>query len=337
MVRASCALVVALAAVPSARADFKESYRGGMEAVDDGNWREVARLMRLAAAEQPREMEKVRLYGMRSDAYLPYYYLGVALYNLNDCEGALAAWRTSEMHAAVQRTPEYRSLAGLRRACEARARAAATPAPTATPAPGPGPAAGATLAQAIAAAEANVAEAGQHAASAAGLRADPASAAAHRQATELLARARMKLDSGRRAGSMADLEQAQDMAARAALQFETLVRGAAARRDAAKAERPFAPPAELLAAARAYFGGSYREAAALLAGVQYAAPRAAAQAALLRAAARHSLFVLSSGRDERLQQEAQADVAACRRHDPALTPDPRFFSPRFVEFFKSAR
>ena len=86
---------LALLAVP-ARADYKDSYRKGMELAEKGNWPEVARHMRAALEEQPREGEQVKLYGMRFELYLPHYYLGLALFNGGDCEGALRAWDSSQ-------------------------------------------------------------------------------------------------------------------------------------------------------------------------------------------------------------------------------------------------
>ncbi|HEX6739165.1 MAG TPA: hypothetical protein VF310_12880, partial [Vicinamibacteria bacterium] len=94
------------------------------------------------------------------------------------------------------------------------------------------------------------------------------------------------------------------------------------------------PPADLLAAASAYFDGRYQEAVAALDGARYEAGPAALQAHLLRAASRHALYLLGGGRDEALRQAIAADIQAVRRLDPAFEPDPSAFSPRFRELFR---
>jgi hypothetical protein len=136
--------------VASARADYKDTYRRGMEAIDHGNWPEAARRMSDALAEQPREGEQVKLYGMRFEPYLPHYYLGLARFNAGDCAGALSAWSTSESQGAVKGTGQYKTLLKNRQTCEGKV-AKAPPPPK--PPPGPDPAA---VSQAVQAAEAEV-------------------------------------------------------------------------------------------------------------------------------------------------------------------------------------
>jgi hypothetical protein len=65
--------------------------------------------------------------------------------------------------------------------------------------------------------------------------------------------------------------------------------------------------------------------------------RAAAQAHLFRAAARFALFRVGSEADAALKSRAAQDVAACRRADASLAPDPQAFSPAFAEFFRRGR
>lgn len=94
-------LVLGALALPAA-ADWRETFADGVRAWDLGQWREAARRMREATAEKPEATgEKIRIYGMKWERYLPYYYLGMALYEVDDCRAALAAFDTSHAEGAV--------------------------------------------------------------------------------------------------------------------------------------------------------------------------------------------------------------------------------------------
>ena len=95
------------------------------------------------------------------------------------------------------------------------------------------------------------------------------------------------------------------------------------------------PPAPLRAAAALVFTARYQDAVTRLATLKYPAGPAAGHAALLRAAAQYSLYLLGGERDERLLAQARQAVAETRRHTPNLRPDPSTFSPRFVQFFST--
>jgi hypothetical protein len=354
---AALALVGLILLASPARADYKDSYRRGVELAEKGNWAEVARHMQAALAEQPREGEQVKLYGMRFEPYLPHYYLGLALANTGDCEGALAKWVISQGQGAVQKTAHFKTLQKSRDACQTRV---AKKPPSAAPA-GPDPAA---VSQAVQAAENELArteEAGRALAAletdpllAAGWEQDAALGGAQKQARDLAASARTKLQAARGKSDLAQLAEAREMAARAGQQLEAVRQEAGRRRESARlaADKKAAedarradlrsptpsasagPPAELLQAARAYFGGQYRTAADSLARVNYPGGPAAVHALLFRAAARHSLYVMGGQKDDALRQSALADVQALRKLDPRFSPDVQAFSPRFREFFK---
>ncbi len=352
--RAALALAALLLASP-ARADYKDSYRKGVELAEKGNWAEVARHMRAALAEQPREGEQVKLYGMRFEPYLPHFYLGLAMANTGDCEGALAQWVTSQGQGAVQKTAHFKTLQKSRDACQTRVAKKPTSPPS-----GPDPAVG----QAVQAAENELAKAEEASRALAALESDPLLAAgwdqdaalggAQKQARDLAASARTKLQSAKGKGDLAQIAEAREMAARAAQQLEGVRQEGGRRRESARlaAEKKAAedarradlrsptpsasagPPAELLQAARAYFGGQYRTAADSLAKVTYPGGPAAVHALLFRAAARHSLYVMGGQKDDTLRQSALADVQALRKLDPRFSPDAVAFSPRFREFFR---
>jgi len=356
---------LALLAAP-ARADYKDSYRKGMELAEKGNWAEVARHMRAALGEQPREGEQVKLYGMRFEPYLPHYYLGLALFNGGDCEGALRAWDSSQGQGAVQKTSQFKTLQKSRDACQVRLDASRKT-PSAPPV-GPDPAA---VNQAVQAAEGEIGKAEEAGRGLAGLETDPLLAAgwaqdaalggAHKQARDLIAAARTKLQSARGKGDLGQLAEAREMASRAGQTLEAVRQEAGRRREAARAaadkkaadERlaasvatrspspgpaapsaPTGPPAELLQAARAFFGGQYRAAADSLSRVSYAGGPAAVHALLFRAASRRALYVIGGQKEEALRDSALADLQALRKLDPRFTPDPQAFSPRFREFFR---
>jgi len=280
---------VFLALAPSARADFKDTYRKALEAVDRKRWPEVAQLMREAISQNPREGEKVKLYGLRFETYLPHFHLGVALSETGDCAGALRAFEVSEGQGAVRGAPVYAQLLDAKSACQKLA-GPATPPPTLpspppTTAPRPTPTLPPTPAPTPTPTTAPVPTPSPTAMPTATPRSPPPPSASPTPASQ----------------------------------------------------RPGPPPPELVRAAEAYFGGRYDEAAALLDRITGLSGRPAAQAHLLRAAARFALFRIGGEQDATLRQRILDDVAACRRVDPALAPDPEAFPPPFADLFRGAR
>jgi len=269
----ACLLVLGLAA--PALADYKESYRKGIEAVDRKQWAEVARRMGEALAEQPREGEKVKLYGLRFETYLPHFFLGLALSNTGDCDGAIKAFAASEEQGAIRGTSRHAELLGSRKSCEAKVAKAAPPPPTPPPTPSPTP-------RPTPAPEATPAP-------------PPSPASKGPEPTP------------------------------------------APETPPPAAGKPGGTPAELLAAARAYFAGRYGESAAALARVSRSSGRAAAQSLLLRSASRYALYRVGGEQDAALRRQAAEDAAAARHADPSITPDREAFSPAFLEFFRQSR
>jgi hypothetical protein len=353
----------------AARADYKDDFKAGRQAIDKSNWAEAARLMRAAASAQPKEGEQVKYYGMRYETYLPQYYLGLALFNTGDCQGALEAWRASEAQDAIKKAKEYKDLVKNKGTCETRtaeAKPTATTKPEATRTEakpearptGPDPAVAAArreaegeLSRAQDAAE-RVAALSRDATLAPIWAGDSALGGKQKQALDQLASARRGLETAQQKQDARAFSEARDGLARALQQLDAVRQEAEQRklrlaqatpRPAKTPEgRPTAvaaagPPPELVQAARAFFGGDYRKTAESLANVEYPAPKTGAQARLFRAAARYALFVTGGQTDEDLRKMAAADVVACRALDPALVPDPQAFSPRFVAFFTKPR
>jgi tetratricopeptide (TPR) repeat protein len=350
--RAAALLAGLLAAVP-ARADYKDSYRKGIEALDRKRWDDVVRHMKEAIAENPKEGERVKLYGLRFETYFPHFHLGAAYLNLGRCPEALRAFETSQSQGAIRTSGKNDELIEGMKSCEGHGPKTA-PAPTTTVAAGPDPAA---VEKAVQAAEAALAKADAAARELGPLAVDPSLAAswtreaglgpAEAAARESLTAARTRLAAARRASDMAQIEDARQAASLAQVQLEGVKREAERRRDDAR-RRASAPPStapsvsapsraaappELLAGAESFFAGRYAEAIERLDKVTGLKGRAAAQRALLAAAARFAAYRLSGETDEALRERMAADVEACRRSDPSLTPDPGVFTPEFAALF----
>jgi tetratricopeptide (TPR) repeat protein len=349
--RTAAALALVLAAAPLARADYRDSYRRGIEAVEKGRWAEAATHLRAAAAEQPKEGERVKLYGMRFEEYLPHFQLGQALFQAGDCEGALRAFSVSQAQGVVQKSQAFRTLERSRGECQKRA-AAQLPAPP-TPAP--------AVAAAQKAGLADLARAEESARAVAALESDPtlapvwkreeALAGAQARAAALAEIARRKLQ-GRGTVDPAEVMAGREAAQKAAEVYEGVRTAAAAFRQAAahptvappSASPTVAPPAvaprvpgDLLRVAEAYFAGRYRDVLTATAAVEPDDGAVGTQLLLFRSAARYGLYVTGGQSDDLLRRQAQIDATACHRQAPALVPDPEAFSPRFREFFSRAR
>ncbi len=95
------------------------------------------------------------------------------------------------------------------------------------------------------------------------------------------------------------------------------------------------PPRKLVQATEAFFGRDYATALELLADDALDRnPRVRPHVCLLRAATRHTLWLLGGQQDDTLVELAVQDVAACAELGP-IEPSPSFFSPRFVDFHSS--
>lgn len=99
--------------------EFLDFYKLGLAAVEAADWEVAAEMMQKAIDRQPEAKARVTkaLYFRR---YLPYFYLGKALYASGDCQGALAAWTLSEAQGVVARFPELEELNAGRASCRQR-------------------------------------------------------------------------------------------------------------------------------------------------------------------------------------------------------------------------
>jgi hypothetical protein len=96
----------------AAHGQTPRAYKDGLDAVEKRDWPNAARLMRQAAGERGEERKK----------YTPYYYLGQALFEQGDCDGAEAAWKESERQKALPRDLLERVRDGRARCTAARSR-----------------------------------------------------------------------------------------------------------------------------------------------------------------------------------------------------------------------
>jgi hypothetical protein len=93
-------------------------------------------------------------------------------------------------------------------------------------------------------------------------------------------------------------------------------------------------PEKLRLAIDAFLGGDYTRAANLLAVADLGDDHATKVALLVRGAAYFSLYVESDEKDRTLLDRAIADVRACQRLEPGVTPSRSLFSPRYAELFQ---
>lgn len=133
-VRSGVAALVLLLAAGRARADYKDSFKKGIDAYDRKRWDEVVKYMREAIVGNPAEGERIKLYGLRFEAYFPHFYLGAAHLNQGNCPEAVKAFKVSESQGAIRTTPKCAELVDGLKSCEG---ATSAPAPTRPPAPPP--------------------------------------------------------------------------------------------------------------------------------------------------------------------------------------------------------
>lgn len=121
---ALCALSM-LAAVPAQAQD--QAFKDAMAARDDKKWPQVVTLLRQAIQANAQESDRKVDYGgfvgigRRNSDYLPYYFLGEALFNRDDCAGAVDAWSTSEKQGVVRtRSPFMATIQNGYVVCEAK-------------------------------------------------------------------------------------------------------------------------------------------------------------------------------------------------------------------------
>lgn len=128
--RGAILLLLGLLLDPSllgAEGGFLEAYKQGLKALDNRQWELAAEKMREAVAGRSEESLRLPKKGYLRK-YLPHYYLGVALFELGDCAGALESWAESERQDVVtRRQGVYDDLRRDREQCQTQAPPTAPP------------------------------------------------------------------------------------------------------------------------------------------------------------------------------------------------------------------
>ena len=108
LMRMMCASWIVTLASASPVVAQDDAFRAGLDARADKKWRDVTVQMRRAIqanAEESTRKVRSRLGGLLRQGgteYLPHFFLGEALFNLEDCVGAIDAWSTSERQGAIR-------------------------------------------------------------------------------------------------------------------------------------------------------------------------------------------------------------------------------------------
>lgn len=101
---------LALSFASAAQAEFKRNYTLGKKAFEDGDYKEAISKLQDAIQDNPESAERVKIYGMRYDSYIPHYFLGEAYFRMNDCTSAMAAWNKALQLGVIQSLDEYASM-----------------------------------------------------------------------------------------------------------------------------------------------------------------------------------------------------------------------------------
>ena len=325
--------------------DVQDAYKQGLKAIDDQQWDLAAEKMREALAGRSEESGKLLMKG-RFRRYLPHYFLGVALFELGDCESALASWAESERQGVVtKRKGFYGNLVGSRKQCQARAR----------------------LSDHIASLERQLAGLESEVDRASSLKRDPvlqtawnkgSPSLAERQARaqDELRQAQAQLEQARSQADLDLLPEVENLLADARREWQAFEQQAEAQRaktrssriaetqqapkgnDEQRPDQPVqeaaSPPAELDSAIRVFLDGDYPRVIEILEDYSAEDTRAAAHAHLLRSAA---LFALHRIRgDAELLILARGEARAAHAAEPELSLPERFFSPHYRELFQAA-
>ena len=124
MSRLACAIAGSLLLVLAspALADYKSSFDAGRVASERQEWARVQSNMRQALAEQPSPSASTRI---NDFPYLPKFYLGLAAFNLQNCQEALTFLEDQTTVAAMRGLREADRQALMVRVCKNRLAAAA--------------------------------------------------------------------------------------------------------------------------------------------------------------------------------------------------------------------
>ncbi len=110
----ACALAMCVLVAGNAGATPKETHKLGVAAIEAGRWTDAERFFRAAIAERPQE----KFNRLTKSAYLPHYYLGVALAESGKCQAALGSWKESNKQGQIQKSDLAGDLGRRRKRCQ---------------------------------------------------------------------------------------------------------------------------------------------------------------------------------------------------------------------------
>lgn len=201
-------------------ADYADNFRQGILASERKEWTEVVRRMQAAIAENPREShDRVFIYGVHYEPYLPHLWLGLAYSNLQQCDAALRELSESEKQVEVTKTSRYRDLQIASYQCQKKV--VAKPSEPAAKPSDEAAAAAATTAQAQIDVATRTAQEASRVANA-----DPDLADRFAQASSHLTAAKRRLEAGKAAKNPDEISAAGDMASIARGELELILRDA---------------------------------------------------------------------------------------------------------------
>jgi len=111
-------LVLGLVLAVFAHADFKRDYGSGVRDYTKGDYSDAIESLQKAIDEESNAQEKVRIYGMRYEPYMPYFYLGQAMFKNGDCAGALKAWNESLAQGVIQSQEQFSEMQANMASCD---------------------------------------------------------------------------------------------------------------------------------------------------------------------------------------------------------------------------
>lgn len=113
LVLLTCATwIITLILAPAAHAQ-DDAFKAGLSARGDQKWQDVTLQMRRAIQADPMESPRMVRSGIGGllrqggTQYLPYFFLGEALFSIQNCAGAVEAWSRSEQQGAIRSRPDF--------------------------------------------------------------------------------------------------------------------------------------------------------------------------------------------------------------------------------------
>jgi tetratricopeptide (TPR) repeat protein len=350
-------LMSLLSGVEAFAKEYYEFYEEGLAAVRNKQWSVVIEKMNAAINIEPNENKRARSYGANFFAYHPYYYRGIAYFNLNQYQLAIddlqKALGTGKENLGTPESWVLRAEQRMMRepppvAPPTTQTVAVTQPPTQTVPVTPPPtqttvATDPALAGARQRAEGLIAQAQQKQSAATKSRASSLAAGDFTTASQTFSQAQQRRASARTSGDWNEVGNLADQASR---QFDLAISNA----KLASAGQPattttqaspvvvagdnVAIRASLRSALSLYFEGDFEASSKLLEGLSGQQASNPMILAFL-GAARYNSYVLSGGKQEEKKALATDAFRRAKQIKPGLELSAKYFSPRVRNFYES--